>query len=100
MAISYTGEASNDSQQFLALAHPLRLTILNNLLAAERAGVKLNLLDAVKPYSPPRSSISLHVNQLHSAGLIQREKIGKNVFLRLNKEAFKQIQTYIEQFAY
>lgn len=72
----------NTSALFVALGDPQRQRIL---LAFEK-GERLNILQMVEASSLSRTSVTHHLNVLRKGGVLESEKIGKEVFFWLNKD--------------
>jgi len=68
-----------DSQLFRALCEPVRVDIVKFLTANGRADVQT--VAAQVPQD--RSVVSRHLAMLHRAGVVRREKIGRQVFFEL-----------------
>ena len=71
---------------FEALGDPQRQCILLSFEAGER----LNVGQIAEGSSLARSTVSHHLKVLHDAQVLQREKIGKEVYFWVNK-------TFLEQ---
>ena len=68
-----------DSQLFRALCEPVRIEIVKLLTACGRSDVQT--IAAQVPQD--RSVVSRHLALLHRAGVVRREKIGRQVFFEL-----------------
>jgi DNA-binding transcriptional ArsR family regulator len=68
-----------DSQLFRALCEPARVDIVKFLTAHGRADVQT--IAAQVPQD--RSVVSRHLALLHQAGVVRREKVGRQVFFEL-----------------
>ncbi len=66
------------AQVVKALAHPSRILIAESLIAGERCVCELTEL-----VGADMSTVSKHLSVMKSAGLVQIEKRGLNVFYRL-----------------
>ena len=73
---------TNLDTTFQALADPTRRAIVARL----RAGNAASLSDLAAPFDMSLPGVMKHVGILETAGLIEREKIGRTVFCRLNAE--------------
>jgi DNA-binding transcriptional ArsR family regulator len=69
-----------DSDLLTALCEPVRVDILRILVAQRR--VDLQTIAAQLPQD--RSVISRHLAVLHRAGVVRREKVGRQVFFELD----------------
>ena len=68
-----------DSQLFRALCEPVRVDIVKFLTANGRADVQT--IAAQVPQD--RSVVSRHLATLHRAGVVRREKVGRQVYFEL-----------------
>jgi len=70
-----------------ALAHPVRLCIVKNLIEAESANVTAmqNCLEA------PQSTISQHLSKLKAAKIISGRRRGLEVYYSVSNEKVKEI---------
>jgi DNA-binding transcriptional ArsR family regulator len=85
----------NYSQQldlsFGALAHPIRRGILARLSTGETTVAQL-----AKPFKVSAPAISKHLRILEEAGLLSREKKGREHHCRLEQKRMKEAQEWIE----
>ncbi len=72
-----------ESRIFRALCEPVRIEILK--LLTERGRSDIGAIAAHVPQD--RSVVSRHLVQLHAAGFIRREKVGRNVFFEMDGPA-------------
>lgn len=86
----------NTAEIFIALGDEHRQRIL---LAFEK-GEKLNIVQIVSTTTLSRTAITHHIKVLHNAGVLNSEKIGKEVFFWINGEvvtnALQQVLNYIK----
>ena len=68
---------------FRALCEPVRIEILKCLTVEGRSDI--GTLSAFVPQD--RSVVSRHLAQLHHAGFLRREKVGRNVFFEMDGPA-------------
>jgi DNA-binding transcriptional ArsR family regulator len=88
-------DAILDAPVFRALCEPARIEILKLLTIHGRSDV--GSLAAHLPQD--RSVVSRHLALLHRAGLIRREKIGRNVFFEMDGPASaRQLEEILERF--
>ena len=89
-------EFKNTASIFIALGDEHRQRIL---LAFEK-GEKLNILQIVSTTTLSRTAVTHHIKVLHSAGVLNSEKIGKEVYFWINNtaviEAIQGVLTYIK----
>lgn len=89
-------EFQNTAAIFIALGDEHRQRIL---LAFEK-GEKLNILQIVSTTTLSRTAITHHLKVLHSAGVLNSEKNGKEVYFWINStaviEALQGVLTYLK----
>ena len=89
-------EWADTSKLFIALGDEQRQRILLAFEPDER----LNIGQIVAASTLSRTAVSHHLRVLREAGALQSEKIGKEVFFRINKsrmtEALASVLSYIE----
>jgi DNA-binding transcriptional ArsR family regulator len=84
-----------DSQLFRALCEPARIAIVKVLTARGRSDVQT--IAAQVPQD--QSVISRHLAVLHRAGVVRREKVGRQVFFELDgMSVVTRMERMIEQF--
>ena len=84
-----------DSQLFRALCEPVRIEIVKLLTARGRSDVQT--IAAQVPQDP--SVVSRHLAVLHRAGVVRREKVGRQVFFELDgTSVVTRMERMIEQF--
>jgi DNA-binding transcriptional ArsR family regulator len=76
-------DAILEARVFRALCEPVRIEILKRLTVEGRCDI--GRLAAHVPQD--RSVVSRHLAQLHHAGLVRREKVGRNVFFEMDGPA-------------
>jgi len=89
-------EFKDTADIFIALGDEHRQRIL---LAFEK-GEKLNILQLVSTSALSRTAVTHHIKVLQHAGVLQSEKVGKEVFFWINKDlvigALQSVLSYIE----
>ena len=88
----------NDEQLdrvFRALADPTRRAIMQRLIHGDAL-----VTDLAKPFDMSLPAITKHLNVLESAGLLQREKRGRERHCSLNPEPLQQAADWIEIYRY
>ena len=84
-----------DSQLFRALCEPVRIEIVKVLTARGRSDVQT--IAAQVPQD--QSVVSRHLAVLHRAGVVRREKVGRQVFFELDGiNVVTRMERIIEQF--
>ncbi|MFB3829979.1 MAG: ArsR/SmtB family transcription factor [Bryobacteraceae bacterium] len=79
------------AQVFKALAHPSRLLIVNELMQSERCVCELTAL-----VGSDMSTVSKHLSVLKSAGVVQDERRGSQIWYRLRMRCVARFFTCIE----
>lgn len=86
----------NTADIFIALGDEHRQRIL---LAFEK-GEKLNILQIVSTTTLSRTAVTHHLKVLHQAGVLDSEKVGKEVFFWINRatvmDAMQRTLNYIK----
>ncbi len=85
--MDYTKDFEKKAEILKALAHPVRLCIVNGLLEKE----KCNVTYMEKCLAVSQSGISQHLSRLRAAGIIISEKIKNEVYYRIKDEETKQL---------
>ena len=88
------GEAAQLEQVFKALADRHRIKILNRLLAAGGEAVCVCDLEALLGLKQP--TVSYHLKQLLTAGIVTREKRGSFAYFSLSEGAIEQVRALLE----
>jgi DNA-binding transcriptional ArsR family regulator len=84
-----------EAKVFRALCEPARIEILKLLTLWGRSDVA-TIADGVPQH---RSVISRHLAQLHEAGFLRREKVGRNVFFEMDGPAVvAQLEDVVDRF--
>ncbi len=78
---------------FQALADPTRRAIIARLKSGDTA----SLSDLAEPFDMSLPGVMKHVGILETAGLIEREKVGRTVYCRLNTEPMAQAISWLEE---
>ncbi|MBS1744264.1 MAG: winged helix-turn-helix transcriptional regulator [Bacteroidetes bacterium] len=78
-----------------AVADPYRMSILKEML--EKGSIRCCDMVSLTGLSQP--TCSHHIKLLADSELIECRKEGRNNFFSLNKENFKKLGTYFDQFA-
>jgi len=84
---------TNLDTTFQALADPTRRAIVARL----RAGNAASLSDLAAPFDMSLPGVMKHVGILATAGLIEREKVGRTVFCRLNAEPMANAISWLQE---
>ncbi len=88
-------DAILEARVFRALCEPVRIEILKHLTVQGRSDIA-----AIAAQVPQdRSVVSRHLAQLHQAGIVRREKVGRNVFFEMDGPAtVAQLEKVLERF--
>ena len=88
-------DAILEAKVFRALCEPVRIEILKRLTVQGRSDIA-----AIAAQVPQdRSVVSRHLAQLHQAGIVRREKVGRNVFFEMDGPAtVAQLEHVLERF--
>jgi DNA-binding transcriptional ArsR family regulator len=88
-------DALLETRVFRALCEPVRIEILKRLTLRGRSDIA-----AISAHVPQdRSVVSRHLAQLHRAGIVRREKVGRNVFFEMDGPAVvAQLEDLLERF--
>ena len=84
---------ANLDNTFNALADPTRRAILLRL----RGGEALTLSELASPFEMTLPGVMKHVGILEKAGLVEREKVGRTVYCRLNLEPMADAMRWLEE---
>lgn len=82
------------SDVLVAISHPSRRTIINNLAALGPS----RFTDIAQPFDVALNAITKHVNLLERAGLIKRERKGREVFISLQAEPLKLVSRWVHPY--
>ena len=86
-------DAETLSQQFAALADPVRLRLLS--LLATAAGGAVCACDLVEPVGKSQPTVSHHLKVLAEAGLVANERRGRNVWYAVVPAALERLRTVL-----
>lgn len=81
--VEMPGEFKDTADIFVAMGDEHRQRIL---LAFEK-GEKLNIMQIVSTTTLSRTAVTHHLKVLHSAKILNSEKVGKEVYFWINREA-------------
>ena len=87
-------EAREIEQVFKALADRHRVRILNRLLAA--GGEAVCVCDFEELLGLKQSTVSYHLKQLLTAGIVEREKRGSYAYFSLSRGAIERVRDLLE----
>ena len=79
---------------FFALSDPTRRAIIGNLAAKGACSV----LELAEPFKMSLPAISKHLKLLERAGLIDREKRGREVLISLRPQALRLVADWVHEY--
>ena len=81
------------SEVLTAISHPTRRAIVRSL-----ASGPARFLDVAEPFDVALNAITKHLKLLERAGLIEREKRGREVFISLRPEALRMVADWVNEY--
>src|SRR5277367_4861369 len=79
---------------FTAISHPSRRAIIEQL-----SGGPARFTDIAKPFDTALNSVTKHLKLLERAGLIERRKQGREVFISFRGEPLRQVACWVHEYA-
>jgi DNA-binding transcriptional ArsR family regulator len=76
-----------------AISHPTRRAIIGKL-----ANGPARFLDIAKPFDTALNAVTKHLKSLERAGLIERRKQGREVFISLRGEPLRQVAGWLHEY--
>src|SRR5690242_13758224 len=76
-----------------AISHPTRRAIIGQL-----ANGPARFLDIAKPFDTALNSVTKHLKLLERAGLIERRKQGREVFISFRAEPLKEVAGWVHEY--
>ena len=76
-----------------AISHPTRRAIIKRL-----ANGPARFLDIAEPFDVALNAITKHLKLLERAGLIEREKRGREVFISLRPQALRLVADWVHEY--
>jgi DNA-binding transcriptional ArsR family regulator len=76
-----------------AISHPTRRAIIKRL-----AGGPARFLEIAEPFDVALNAITKHLKLLERAGLIEREKKGREVFISLRPAALRLVADWVHEY--
>jgi DNA-binding transcriptional ArsR family regulator len=80
-------------QSLAALAHPLRLQIFRALVVTGRQGLTPSVMQ--EALDVPATTLSFHLKELASAGLVTQERASRNIIYRAAYERMNGVLGYL-----
>jgi DNA-binding transcriptional ArsR family regulator len=97
LAFSYTLGCNIDVNQLTdvltAISHPSRRAIIEQLSAGPA-----RFTDIAKPFDTALNSVTKHLKLLERAGLIERRKQGREVFISFRGEPLRQVAGWVHEY--
>jgi DNA-binding transcriptional ArsR family regulator len=82
-------------QSLAALAHPLRLQIFRALVVTGRQGLTPSVMQ--EALEVPATTLSFHLKELASAGLVTQERASRNIIYRAAYERMNGVLGYLTE---
>jgi len=79
---------------FLAIAHPIRRAVLEELAAGERPATQL-----ASPHGLSASLLSQHLKVLKDSGLVSERREGRNRIYRLEAAPLAEVSRWVDRFS-
>jgi DNA-binding transcriptional ArsR family regulator len=76
-----------------AISHPTRRAIIGQL-----ANGPARFLDVAKPFDTALNAVTKHLKMLERAGLIERQKQGREVLISLRAEPLRQVAGWVHEY--
>ena len=76
-----------------AISHPTRRAIIGQL-----ANGPARFLDVAKPFDTALNAVTKHLKLLERAGLIERERKGREVFISLRGEPLREVAGWLQHY--
>lgn len=89
----FTAEQNDMANLMKALAHPARIAIVEYLLSIDRCICN----DIVSEINLAQPTVSQHLKELKTAGIIQGEVEGKAICYCVNPETLRKLEGFIDQ---
>lgn len=81
------------SNVLTAISHPTRRAIIGQL-----ANGPARFLDIAKPFDTALNAVTKHLKLLERAGLIERRKQGREVFISFRPEPLKEVAGWVNEY--
>src|SRR5262245_24252000 len=78
---------------FTAISHPSRRAIIEQL-----AGGPARFTDIAKPFDTALNAVTKHLKLLERAGLIERRKEGREVFISFRGEPLREVAGWVHEY--
>ncbi len=81
------------TEVFASLAHPSRRAIIERL-----ASGPARFTDLARNFDTALNAVTKHLKQLERAGLIERRRRGREVFISLRAEPLRQAESWVHEY--
>src|SRR5579863_1852099 len=81
------------SDVLTAISHPTRRAIIGQL-----AGGPARFLDIAEPFDTALNAVTKHLKMLERAGLIEREKRGREVLISFRGEPLREVAGWVHEY--
>ncbi len=81
------------SDVFTAVSHPTRRAIIGQLAAGQA-----RFTDIAQPFDTALNSVTKHLKLLERAGLIERKKQGREVFISFRGEPLREVAKWVHEY--
>jgi DNA-binding transcriptional ArsR family regulator len=81
------------SNVLTAISHPTRRAIIAQLAAGPA-----RFTDIAKPFDTALNSVTKHLKLLQRAGLIERKKLGREVFISFRAEPLREVAGWVHEY--
>ena len=81
------------SDVLTAISHPTRRAIIGRL-----ANGPLRFLDVAKPFDTALNAVTKHLKLLERAGLIERRKQGREVYISFRGEPLREVAGWVNEY--
>jgi DNA-binding transcriptional ArsR family regulator len=78
---------------FTAVSHPTRRAIIRQLAAGPA-----RFTDIAKPFDTALNSVTKHLKLLERAGLIERKKLGREVFISFQAKPLREVAVWVHEY--
>lgn len=82
------------SHVLTAISHPSRRAIIGKLAKSGPA----RFSDVAKPFDVALNAVTKHLKLLERAGLIEREKLGREVFISFRPEPLREVAGWVHEY--
>ena len=81
------------SDVLTAISHPTRRAIIGRL-----ANGPARFIDVAKPFDTALNAVTKHLKLLERAGLIERQKQGREVFISFRGESLREVAGWVNEY--